>query len=426
MNNIYIGNRYVPVFANPVEWDNLRAYEALTIVTYNGTAYTSRQPVPIGTPLSNTDYWVVTGNYNAQVEEYRQEVATLSGTVNTLDSRIDTLEDKVESNTSQIRKLGGMNKVIFIGDSYSVREDNKLPKGIASRLGLSSSDYVISVLGSTGFAHANDGTTFQTLLSNVVNRFTATDVTHVIVLGGANDTLESEASVGTAINAFKSYVASNLPNAKVYCGFIAATTNPVNIKTYGDMAICYKRTIENSNIGVYLNNVEYVLHNREYINVDAVHPTTDGLDQLIKQCYVAIKNGSCDVYYTKLVSPSIGQTTFNIYQVVHNGVTSVYTNRTHKVAYAEGSRITLPNTGLGLDYLDISSGLVTGSNYEDCAVTVPCEVFSNGGSTKEVTSLTIIVYNGHLYLRLNTHYDISGVNLLVLPQFNIEFPSIRC
>ena len=73
-NNIYIGNRYVPIFANPVEWDNLREYEPLTIVTYQGTAYTSRKTVPVGTALSNTEYWVVTGNYNAQVEMYRREV----------------------------------------------------------------------------------------------------------------------------------------------------------------------------------------------------------------------------------------------------------------------------------------------------------------------------------------------------------------
>lgn len=78
-NNIYIGNRYVPIFANPVEWDNLREYEALTIVTYQGTAYTSRKTVPVGTALSNTEYWVVTGNYNAQVEMYRRELDKIKG-----------------------------------------------------------------------------------------------------------------------------------------------------------------------------------------------------------------------------------------------------------------------------------------------------------------------------------------------------------
>lgn len=87
-NNIYIGNRYVPVFANPVEWDNLREYEPLTIVTYNGTAYTSKTTVPVGTALTDTNYWVVTGNYNAQVEEYRQAVVAV-------DNRVDGVETEL-------------------------------------------------------------------------------------------------------------------------------------------------------------------------------------------------------------------------------------------------------------------------------------------------------------------------------------------
>lgn len=70
----YIGSRYVPVFADPAEWNNTRTYEPLTIVLNEGNSYTSRQFVPVGVELTNTDYWLETGNYNAQVEAYRQEV----------------------------------------------------------------------------------------------------------------------------------------------------------------------------------------------------------------------------------------------------------------------------------------------------------------------------------------------------------------
>lgn len=100
-NNIYIGNRYVPVFANPVEWDNLREYEPLTIVTYQGTAYTSRKTVPVGTALSNTEYWVVTGNYNAQVEMYRREVDKIKGAYYVL-SGIGGIGDGSTDNTGVI------------------------------------------------------------------------------------------------------------------------------------------------------------------------------------------------------------------------------------------------------------------------------------------------------------------------------------
>ena len=86
--NRYVGARYVPVFADPVEWDNTRTYEPLTIVTRNGASYTSKQAVPVGTDIANTDYWVATGNYNAQVEAYRQEVQAF-------DTRITDNEDAI-------------------------------------------------------------------------------------------------------------------------------------------------------------------------------------------------------------------------------------------------------------------------------------------------------------------------------------------
>lgn len=71
----YIGSRYVPIFADPVEWSNTKSYEPLTIVTHEGNSYTSRQFVPVGIDITNGDYWVLTGNYNAQIEQYRRETA---------------------------------------------------------------------------------------------------------------------------------------------------------------------------------------------------------------------------------------------------------------------------------------------------------------------------------------------------------------
>ena len=67
----YIGARYVPQIMG--EWDKNRGYEALSIVTYLNTSYTSKKTVPVGIEISNSEYWVATGNYNAQVEEYKQK-----------------------------------------------------------------------------------------------------------------------------------------------------------------------------------------------------------------------------------------------------------------------------------------------------------------------------------------------------------------
>ena len=79
--NIYVGHRYVPKIMG--EWDKQETYEGLSIVTHQGTSYTSKKRVPVGIDISNDEYWVVTGNYNAQVDQYRQEVRDMENNVNT-------------------------------------------------------------------------------------------------------------------------------------------------------------------------------------------------------------------------------------------------------------------------------------------------------------------------------------------------------
>lgn len=89
----YIGARYVPLFMG--DWDNTKTYEPLSIVQYQGNSYTSRQAVPTGIDILNTVYWANTGNYNAQVEQYRQEVQTF-------DARIDAIEES-EAESERLR-----------------------------------------------------------------------------------------------------------------------------------------------------------------------------------------------------------------------------------------------------------------------------------------------------------------------------------
>lgn len=78
----YVGARYVPLFSDPLEWNSNTSYEPLTIVLYQGNSYTSRQYVPMGIQIDNTEFWALTGNYNAQIEQYRQEVAALRERLN--------------------------------------------------------------------------------------------------------------------------------------------------------------------------------------------------------------------------------------------------------------------------------------------------------------------------------------------------------
>lgn len=110
----YVGARYVPLFANPAQWTNDRQYEPLTIVLHQGNSFTSMQYVPVGIDITNEEFWAQTGNYNAQVEQYRQEVkeytkkfATLENTQQAQAESIKTLTAKQQQTDTAIDKLGG-------------------------------------------------------------------------------------------------------------------------------------------------------------------------------------------------------------------------------------------------------------------------------------------------------------------------------
>lgn len=93
----YVGARYVPLFADPLDWDSTREYEPLTIVYNAGNSYTSRQYVPTGIDINNDDYWALTGNYNAQIEQYRQEVRAFDERITNAQSAADAAQTEAES-----------------------------------------------------------------------------------------------------------------------------------------------------------------------------------------------------------------------------------------------------------------------------------------------------------------------------------------
>ena len=101
----YIGARYVPVFANPPEWNDTRGYEPLTIVLHQGNSFTSTQYVPTGIDINNTEYWAETGNWNAQIEAYRQEVLRFDGRITQNTEDIKANKAAIASEAAATRNL---------------------------------------------------------------------------------------------------------------------------------------------------------------------------------------------------------------------------------------------------------------------------------------------------------------------------------
>lgn len=93
----YIGARYLPLFPDDPQWSIANAYEPLTVVQNLGSSYISRQYVPAGIQLSNTDYWVLWADFNSQIEQYRAEVQTFDGRITANANDIDSLESIIPS-----------------------------------------------------------------------------------------------------------------------------------------------------------------------------------------------------------------------------------------------------------------------------------------------------------------------------------------
>lgn len=79
----YKGSRYIPIFAEPLQWDAEREYEWLTVVYNCGRTYISKTTVPAGAelpeyPLLSNEHWATYADYNAQIEQYRAEVRSFS------------------------------------------------------------------------------------------------------------------------------------------------------------------------------------------------------------------------------------------------------------------------------------------------------------------------------------------------------------
>lgn len=142
----YVGARYVPVFATPPEWSDTREYEPLTIVLYNGNSYTSCQYVPTGIEITNTNYWAITGNFNAQVEAYRQEVLQWSG-------KIDN------ANTNASNAVTTANNALSVANTADTNADNAIE--VASEALVNSNKKKYISFDDTLFTDWNTGISFK-------------------------------------------------------------------------------------------------------------------------------------------------------------------------------------------------------------------------------------------------------------------------
>lgn len=278
----YIGARYVPLFyTNPDDnsnnWHSGVAYDPLTIVTDLNQSYTSKIPVPanIGRPSENPSYWVLTGAYNAQIEEYRQEVEELRLNM------VRRFEDRV---------------FLFICDSFAFQptfEDAWVNKTIAA-LGLTSSQYEIIGQGGYGFASPNK---FYTLLTSHVFTINPEEFTDIIIGAGWNDIGQTYSAIETNMTTCIEWLRYNVPNADitVACMCHNMSSDTLDMKWRRNyIPQCYNAVAAKNGCKV-ISGIEFVLHDRMLLNLSDTpytHPNATGGTAIANSMVSAMQGGS--------------------------------------------------------------------------------------------------------------------------------------
>lgn len=411
-NKQYIGARYVPLIDG--EWNENKAYEPLTVVTYLTNSYTSKKFVPAGTLPTDTTYWVLTGNYNGMIGQLSDRIGVVEGDVSDLKGAVDTLEDVTIPNLETAvteavgkreRNLAGR-KFIIIGDSYG---GLGWTTNVATRLDLDA--HVINI-GGAGFYGAGGGQTFKDGLQAYAETLTAderAEVTDIIVGGGVNDYNETTGNITSAVNSYIAYAHTAFPNAMLGVACVSWMRRSNDIVGYVEKVIpAYRARFTAYAYTYYIPNAYLPMHDYTNIDSDGVHPKASGTAAITDFMCQYLLKGSTD------------------YEVINSVQLTAVTGVTYSSApffkcemNAGGVDVTFGgadfsfNTAVALDggndlhhFGTINGGCINGliSSYAaglaSICVPVTGSIITDSGTRTRAATFLISIYDGYV--------DISG------------------
>lgn len=379
----YVGARYVPVFADPLEWSGTRGYEPFTVVLHEGNSYTSRQSVPVGIDIGNTAYWAETGNYNAQIDAYRQEVLAFDGRIaananaisaeararadgdSALDGRItananaisaeaqaradgdSALALRVDNFEKQTPMQGESGRnAVFIGDSFmapTTSYPQKLAYFTSQLMGWSMYNYAYG--GSGWVDEAGAAMNFYHQIQKAAQQIAIPvgSVDYVVIGGGFNDwndptPLTYNQLYSAALRTIKE-ARAQFPNAQI----IAI---PMTFRNYGvdthmhDLYSAIVAGIAASGVAVKVIEDAYMWQ-LGFKNVDGVHPTVE-LYEIMAQ-YVASKVMGGDVRTTRLYSQTLsgGGISSTLNFIIDGGMVTACLDKVQLPELTAGQQVTV-------------------------------------------------------------------------------------
>ena len=387
----YIGARYVPIFGRKeetsIQWDNSAPYEPLTIVQYQGNSYTSRQYVPAGVNILNEEFWALTGNYNAQIEAYRQEVQGFSGRIaaieesdetqnaqiaGTADSGLKTLIDAntehltavdgqlagtadsglktlISANTEHLAAVDGQLTIVntklvgpiaayrdsvcvVFGDSFTdarvaYSEYGQWPDTIADTFGFDLRNYAVS---GSGIVHGNAN--LVTEVNRAANEMSAADKakTSVIIMYYGYNDLSNNVANADIVNNFRTFINvahTNFPNARIIAipFNYGAALLAMSRETKITSIIQSMRDVSNGYPVEIVDNARFWLLGVFSWFKDSVHPNATGYKQIASYITNAILGNNIQVHRSGTVELEAGVEQYRACNwVQQDGLVTVY------------------------------------------------------------------------------------------------------
>ena len=316
----YVGARYVPLFAEPLEWSDTREYEPLTIVTYQGNSYTSRQYVPTGIEITNSEYWALTGNFNAQVEAYRAEVRAFddrinanAAAINANAAAINANAAAISANTAAINANAAAiaqektdrttNVMLAFGDSYGVDTISQGPVWCEITANkLQATELHNYCVGGATFNTTKEKNFFVQVDKAISEIKNPEYVKYVGIVGGTNDGTNS---ITDAIVSLVAKINSAFPNAVIGIGLNASKQD---ILSYGakQKRIAALNLNGNFDTPVFIDSVVYTQLANDCMMSDNIHPTAKGSNRIGTLMTCVLKGAIGSVVATnEAVNPQI-------------------------------------------------------------------------------------------------------------------------
>lgn len=281
--NLYVGARYVPIFDG--EWVATKSYEPLTIVQYLGDSYTSKTFVAAGIAPTDETYWAMTGQYNAQIEDLRGEIANNTADIVELDNRtqantesignINTSISGINNSISSLNAKTSGSKVI-ITDSYGTIISNVNTTSYTQILQTWFNDLIVSAHAGDGFCNGGFLNQLNTLQNNG-------NVKDVYFCGGWNDNAGVE---GNSLSSLKSAASSvvnsaklKFPNAKLHVIFISSGSNSSKLPDLNTAFGWYNSVFPSLGIELF-SSPSFNISKSDYFSSNPTHPNNQGHETL--------------------------------------------------------------------------------------------------------------------------------------------------